>query len=337
MQKTHVFSKYTKIFLFLILFLAITSSNNFLSAQEISLGEKLSGKILLQTESRGEAWYVSTSNHKRYYLGRPTDAFYIMRHLGDGITNENLEKIPIGLNNTDNKDSDHDGLEDKLEIAIGTDPQNKDTDGDGYNDYLEIINNFNPKGIGLLNIDKNFSAKVSGRIFIQTEKNGEAWYINPSNQKRYYLGKPTDAFQIMQELSIGITNDNLALIPISSSTEQKNAIDTNNSINAYTNKNNNSQNVINLAASAIRAKNKVLAASYFIPEMKNAIYYNLENMSDESILALSNILSDATLTKSNSTEIVYTDNVYFSLGDQTVPLKFIIKKQTNGDWLLTNL
>lgn len=30
----------------------------------------LSGKILLQVEDRGEAWYVNPANLKRYYLGQ---------------------------------------------------------------------------------------------------------------------------------------------------------------------------------------------------------------------------------------------------------------------------
>ena len=36
-----------------------------------------------------------------------------------------------------------------------------------------------------------------GRIVLQVENNGEAWYINPADLKRYYLGRPQDAFDIM--------------------------------------------------------------------------------------------------------------------------------------------
>lgn len=38
------------------------------------LPERLTGRILLQVESHGEAWYVNQTNLKRYYLGRPSDA-----------------------------------------------------------------------------------------------------------------------------------------------------------------------------------------------------------------------------------------------------------------------
>ena len=39
---------------------------------------------------------------------------------------------------------------------------------------------------------------VNGRILIQVELNGEAWYVSPVNLKRYYMGRPADAFQLMR-------------------------------------------------------------------------------------------------------------------------------------------
>jgi phosphoglycerol transferase MdoB-like AlkP superfamily enzyme len=45
-------------------------------------------------------------------------------------------------------DSDHDGLSDMREQALGTDPYNPDTDGDGYSDGEEVLNGFNPLGPG---------------------------------------------------------------------------------------------------------------------------------------------------------------------------------------------
>ncbi|MCX6800404.1 MAG: hypothetical protein NT091_04645 [Candidatus Falkowbacteria bacterium] len=52
-----------------------------------------------------------------------------------------------------------------------------------------------------------FASQNKGKIFIQVESKGEAWYINPSDAKRYYLGRPKDAYIIMRELSIGINNE----------------------------------------------------------------------------------------------------------------------------------
>jgi len=55
------------------------------------LASRLDGKILLQVESRGEAWYVNPENEKRYYLGRPVDAFQAMRELGLGVSNKDFD------------------------------------------------------------------------------------------------------------------------------------------------------------------------------------------------------------------------------------------------------
>ena len=63
-----------KIILLFILFFALPG----LSLAE-SLEEKLSGKIVLQVEQNGEAWYINPNNYKRYFLGRPNDAFALMR------------------------------------------------------------------------------------------------------------------------------------------------------------------------------------------------------------------------------------------------------------------
>ena len=56
--------------------------------EEVKLSERLKGYILLQVESYGEAYYVLPYNGERYYLGRPQDAFKIMRDLGLGATHE---------------------------------------------------------------------------------------------------------------------------------------------------------------------------------------------------------------------------------------------------------
>lgn len=75
-----------------------------------------------------------------------------------------------GLSGAEEYDTDHDGLSDKAELKLGTDPKNPDTDGDelsdgqevivgtnslkadtdgdGYTDGVEIKNGFNPIGPG---------------------------------------------------------------------------------------------------------------------------------------------------------------------------------------------
>jgi hypothetical protein len=177
------------------------------------IAKKLSGYILLQTESRGEAWYVYNANSKRYYLADGNAAYQAMRKLGLGITTADLSKIPIGIrSDIGGFDTDADGLANQLEEAIGTDPNNSDTDGDGYQDSNELNNGFNPSGDGKLGYDSKFANRLKGKILLQTESKGEAWYINPKDGRRYYLANGESAYQIMRLLSLGISNQDLEQI-----------------------------------------------------------------------------------------------------------------------------
>lgn len=56
------------------------------------------------------------------------------------------------------------------------------------------------------------ASPFSGKILLAVEGHGEAWYINPTDQKRYFLGRPADAFQVMRALAIGISNADFALL-----------------------------------------------------------------------------------------------------------------------------
>ncbi|MBI4250375.1 hypothetical protein HY622_02195 [Candidatus Uhrbacteria bacterium] len=127
----------------------------------LSLSTKLKGRILLDVRQKGEAWYVNPKNEQRYFLGRPADAFQVMRQLGLGITNADLEKIPQG---------DEEGA-------------------------------------------SPLATRLAGRILLQVESNGEAWYVHPTTFKRYFLARPADAFRVMRELGLGITHENLLLVP----------------------------------------------------------------------------------------------------------------------------
>jgi len=178
-----------------------------------SIADNLTGRILLQVESHGEAWYINSIDNLRYYLGRPSDAFNLMRYLGGGITNADLTKFQVADVNLSGTDTDGDGLSDSIEYGFGTDISDPDTDGDGFTDKDEIVNGYSP-----LSPDKNlitdpeFTKKHLGRIFLQVQSFGEAWYINPVDNKRYFLGRPDDAFNIMRTVGLGITNKNLDTI-----------------------------------------------------------------------------------------------------------------------------
>jgi len=122
----------------------------------IDLSERLSGKILLQVEKNGEGWYLNPENNKRYFLGRPADAFRIMRELGLGVSEST------------------------------------------YNSFSGYA-----------------PSRLSGKILLRVEANGEAYYVFPDDLKLYFLGRPADAFQVMREKGLGITNNDLGGIDIS--------------------------------------------------------------------------------------------------------------------------
>jgi hypothetical protein len=129
---------------------ALVSKNN------TSLTNRLSGRILLQVEEKGEAWYVEPMSKAKHFMGRPADAFSMMRKFGLGISNSDFAK-------------------------------------------------FEANGA---------PSKFAGRIFIKVEDAGKAYYINPVDLKMHYLGRPDDAFNIMRELALGISNDNLRQIEV---------------------------------------------------------------------------------------------------------------------------
>lgn len=156
---------YSIVRLFLIaFFMAGVFSASMVSAA--SLSSRLSGRILLQVEDKGKAWYVDPSTKDRAYLGRPADAFRAMRELGLGITNADLDRI-----------------------VVSDDGKSGDT---------------------------KFARKLAGKIVLQVQSKGEAWYVNPVDLKRYYLGRPADAFSIMRELGLGVSNKDIEKISVKS-------------------------------------------------------------------------------------------------------------------------
>lgn len=56
---------------------------------------RLAGRIVLDVESRGEAYYVSPQTRTATYLATAADAYTLMRQVGLGITNASLSHIPI--------------------------------------------------------------------------------------------------------------------------------------------------------------------------------------------------------------------------------------------------
>jgi hypothetical protein len=194
--------------LFLMTFLLLP-----FKSQASDLAFNLKGKFLIQVENKGMIWYINPNTTLRHKISNEFEAFNFLKEFGLGISNINLAKIPIAVDKRLVKiDSDGDGLDDELERAIGTDPYNPDTDGDGYPDGLEVLNHFDPLGPGRLPIDLNFSASLAGQILLQVENNGEAWYVNPNDNLRYYIHSPQELFKVASLIGQGITNNDIEKI-----------------------------------------------------------------------------------------------------------------------------
>lgn len=134
----------------------VGAEKNLVATVDTDLSQRMKGKILLQVEQNGEGWYVNPDDQKKYYLGRPADAFNIMRNLGLGIKHSELT---------------------------------------GY-------------------LNSKFPGRLSGKIMLDVEQNGEAYYVNPSDLKGYYLNRPADAFSIMRQFGLGITNADIRKINV---------------------------------------------------------------------------------------------------------------------------
>jgi len=134
----------------------VSEEKSLITKIDSSLSTRVSGNILLQVEKNGEGWYVYPDTKKKYYLGRPADAFNIMRNLGLGIKHSELTS------------------------------------------YL----------------NSKFPSRLSGKILLDVEQNGEAYYVNPNDLKGYYLNRPADAFKVMREQGLGITNTDIRKIDI---------------------------------------------------------------------------------------------------------------------------
>lgn len=59
-----------------------------------------------------------------------------------------------------------------------------------------------------------------GRILLDVESKGEAWYVNPANLKRYYMENGAAAYRIMSKLGLGASASSLKLIPIAKTSAQ---------------------------------------------------------------------------------------------------------------------
>ena len=117
---------------------------------DLKLSERLKGKILLQVEKNGEAWYINPKDGKRHYMANGNEAYAIMRDLGVGITNKDLESFLAG----DKIAKKHSG---KIFLKVEDRGQAYYVNFDGSVHYLkngnEAYNIMRDLGVGITNSD----------------------------------------------------------------------------------------------------------------------------------------------------------------------------------------
>lgn len=134
----------------------------------------LLGKILLQVQQHGEAWYVHPAYGLRYYMKDGPVAYGMMRNFGLGITDKNLAAIPSVAT--------VDALKKSSSVCLSNAAANK----------------------------------VKGRILLQVQQHGEAWYVDVTKCRRIYMKDGVAAYTLMRFLGLGITDVDLAKIGIGS-------------------------------------------------------------------------------------------------------------------------
>jgi hypothetical protein len=127
------------------------------------------------------------------------NTFNMIMQMGIPATFGDLAKIQVAdYNLSTGNDSDGDGLSDLAEAAMGTDKLKKDTDSDGYDDKAEILNGYDPLNNNKYPLDIKYANSQKGKILISVKGNNEAWYVNPKDGKRYFLGRPLDAVKALE-------------------------------------------------------------------------------------------------------------------------------------------
>lgn len=141
-------------------------------AHAATLAQTLSGRILLDVQNHGEAWYVHTVTKLRYYMKDGPVAYNMMRNFGLGITDADLAIVP----------------------SVKTIDELK-----------------NSTAVCLSNSTAN---RLKGKILLQVQQHGEAWYVDVVKCRRIYMKDGDAAYSLMRFLGLGITSKDLATIPI---------------------------------------------------------------------------------------------------------------------------
>jgi hypothetical protein len=188
----------------------VAAAREFSLAREAGIWEKYRGQII---DAAPGYYYIHTAKPIAYALTDEAAVISTAAVTGLGITNRWLKLIPVGLINAEARpDSDRDGLTDATEDALATDRWRPDTDDDGHPDRAEIEAGYDPLGNGMIKFDPALADRLAGRIIMQVESRGEAWYVNPADQKRYFLGDKENIITILSVLAQTISPSERAAI-----------------------------------------------------------------------------------------------------------------------------
>lgn len=84
--------------------------------------------------------------------------------------------------------------------------------------------------------DQSLQTRMLGRILLQVNQHGEAWYVNPKDGLRYYMQNGDVAYEMMRHFSLGITTADLETIPSVSDYTAMNSADSVCASNALANR-----------------------------------------------------------------------------------------------------
>ena len=172
-----------------------------LTEKEEELQEK-TRKLQEELDARTEIRQEYEECHLNVEEINPVDAnlFNMIVQLGKGVSSERLSQMWLADVDYPGQDTSGNGLPDIMERALGTDPSKADTSGNGYDDKTEYINGYNPLGEGKLETDWDFVNENKGKILLQVEDEGQAWYLD-HNGRRHFLGHPTLAFETLNNFN----------------------------------------------------------------------------------------------------------------------------------------
>lgn len=125
------------------------------------------GYPLKPTEG-GEVWYYDPISLKRYCLPNAESAYRALEVFGLGITNDDLERIPVAGEST----------------------------------------------VQTSSVDQGLINRLKGRILLQVESVGEAWYVDPRDGQRHYLPNGQAALNTLTVLAQTAPGREIFPIPV---------------------------------------------------------------------------------------------------------------------------